>query len=143
VSEHNVSDADLFDVTRFAIEYHLLTAKEITPTLLLSLASGQDDEALKDFRGRLKEGLKAKALRRIKVPVEEHRFFSRAIERQEDWRRYFELVHELSESEPMVGATLCRIVANGFVAAQSLIAGLLARFEDDWCPITREYEHQV
>lgn len=141
--EHNVSDADLFDATRFAIEYHLLTAKEITPTLLLSLASGQDDEALKDFRGRLREGLKAKALRRIKVPVEGHRFFSRAIERQEDWRLYFELVHELSESEPMAGATLCRIVANGFVAAQSLIAGLLARLEDDWCPIIREYEHQV
>lgn len=140
---NGISGPDLFNVTRFAIEYQLLVAEALTPALLLDFAQGRREDSLEEFRRLLRDALKANNLGEVVVKVDPHCFFSRTLERQEDWKIYFETVRELSERDPAPGRTLCRVRTNGFVAPQFLVAGLLSRFEDNWRPIITEYEHQI
>jgi hypothetical protein len=136
-----ISSAELFDATRFAIEYHFLKAKQSTPLLVLDYANGK--RALSDeFLWLLNQGLAKKNLREITVDVSAHYFFSRTLEREGDWRAYFDSVRKLAPKSE-IGSTLCRIRTDGFVSPQFLIAGLLPRFEDDWSPIIKEYLHQI
>jgi hypothetical protein len=140
-ADHGISGAELFDATRFAIEYHLLKAKESTPLLVLDYAHGKRDPDA-EFPRLLNLGLAKKNLREIKVDVSPHYFFSRTLERERDWLAYFDSVRELAPDSE-IGSTLCRIRTDGFVSPQFLIAGLLPRFEDDWRPIIKEYLHQI
>ncbi len=142
---NGVADPDLFDVTRFAVEYQLLVAEALTPTLLLDFAYGRHEDSLKlkEFLRLLRDAVTVNKLGEVVVKVEPHCFFSRTLERQEDWKIYFETVRELSENDPAPGRTLCRIRTNGCIAPQFLVTGLLSRFEDNWRPIITEYEHQV
>ena len=142
-SVNNISGSQLFDATRFAIEYHLLSAEEITPALLIDVAYGRREPQLEQFRLLLRDAVKRKAIRGIEVRVEPHTFFSRTVERQADWYAYFDAVRRFAEDDPAIGCTLCCVRTKGFVAPQFLIAGLLPRFEDDWRPIIAEYEHQI
>ena len=142
-SANSISGNELFDATRFAIEYHLLAADELTPTRLLDLAQGRREPELEEPRRLLRDALKNKAIRQIEIKVEPHTFFSRTVERQDEWYAYFEAIRRLSDADPAIGSTLCRIRTKGFVAPQFLVAGLLPRFEDDWRPIITDYEHQI
>jgi hypothetical protein len=140
---NRISGVELFEATRFAIEYQLLTAEDLTPTLILDLAHGRLEQHLEEFRTLLVSGLANKNMRRIKVKVDGHCFFSRIVEREADWQVYFETLRLLGDGAQDAGSTLCRIRTDGFVAPQFLVAGLLPRFEDDWHPIITEYEQQV
>ncbi|HSS01938.1 MAG TPA: effector-associated domain EAD1-containing protein [Kofleriaceae bacterium] len=138
-----ISGVELFEATRFAIEYQLLTAEDLNPTLILDLAHGRLEQHLEEFRALLRSGLASNNMRRIKVKVDGHRFFSRIVEREADWQVYFEALRLLIDGDPEAGSTLCRVRTDGFIVPQFLIAGLLPRFQDDWRPIITEYEQQV
>ena len=142
-SANNISGAELFDAARFAVEYHLLFADELSPVALMDVAFGKRDDGLEEFRRLLREALEKKALRDIVLEVHAHRFFSRALEREDDWYAYFNAVRRLSDPNPTIGSSLCRIRTGGFVAPQFLIAGILPHFEDNWRPIITVYERQM
>jgi hypothetical protein len=142
-SANNISGADLFDATRFAVEYHLLFAEELSAVSLMDIAYGRHDEGLEEFRRLLHEALEKKAMRDIVLEVHAHRFFSRALEREEDWYAYFNAVRRLCDPNPTIGSSLCRVRTGGFVAPQFLIAGILPHFEDNWRPIITVYERQM
>lgn len=142
-STNGVTGSELFDATRLAIEYHLLLAEEFSPTLLIDLAHGRREQEIEPLRRMLHDALASHTLHEVQIKVEPHSFFSRTLEREQDWQRYFDSVHRLSDTDHAPGSTLCRIRAKGFVAPQYLVAGLLPRFQDDWRPIITEYEHQI
>jgi hypothetical protein len=139
----NEFDLELFDMTRFALEYLLLTEETLTAALLLDLAHDRREASLEEFRRLLNEASKAGTLHGSIVPVLPHVFFPRTLERQEDWKIYFDTVRDVAGLDEEMVSTLCRIRTDGFVAPQFLVAGLLPRFEDDWRPIIKNYENQV
>lgn len=140
---NNISGPELFEATRLAIEYHLLVTEDLSATLILDFAYGRKEKLLADFLSRLRKGLDARALGEVVLPVKHRGFFSRTLERKEDWSVYFETVHALSGTDSTIGCSLCRITTSGFLAPQFLVSGLLPRFEDNWGPIITEYENQI
>src|ERR1041384_8520241 len=101
----------------------------------MDIAYGRHDEGLEEFRRLLREALEKKRRRDIVLEVHAHRFFSRALEREDDWYAYFNAVRRLSDPNPTIGSSLCRIRTGGVVAPPFLIAGVLPHFEDNRGPI--------
>lgn len=64
------------------------------------------------------------------------RFFADVQDRSTSWRRYFEAL----EQAGLPVETLCRVHGKAFIAPQHLLAGLLARMEDDWSKVLDVYD---
>jgi hypothetical protein len=71
-------------------------------------------------------------------------FFDRARTREASWGDYFRSVVDLAGiSESMVMSAASIRVRMGYVAPQYLLAGLLARFHDDWRPLVNTYTSAI
>ncbi|MCW5801638.1 MAG: hypothetical protein KIT31_04575 [Deltaproteobacteria bacterium] len=132
----------LFDATRLAVEYQLLTAAELSASLIVDLAESRREDRVRGFDKIFRPAVANDVpLREIELRVE-HQFFSRTLERREDWATYFRAVARIRPRDPMVATTLFRIRVKGYVVPQYLVAGLLAEFDDDWHPVIENYENQ-
>jgi hypothetical protein len=132
--------ANLFDAARFCIEHHLLNAPDLSAPLVPDETSAMDPHTyagrtLSELRKRIRTGMPGDPI------TVTSRFFARTREREEDWRQYFIALtrHSTVQFERFNVASLCRVRCLGFLVPQFLVAGLLARFEDDWEPVLNAY----
>src|SRR5262249_27632162 len=65
-------------------------------------------------------------------------FFARVQDREIAWRRYFEVLDALEPRPPI--QTVCQVQGTAFIAAQHLLAGLLARMDEDWRKVLDVYD---
>jgi predicted MPP superfamily phosphohydrolase len=105
---------------RLAIEHYLLTP------------DAEGAESLQSFLGNAALG--------EKVSVSP-KFFSRVQERETAWKRYFKALEE-AQSRPAI-QTLCVVQGTAFIAPQHLLAGLLARMDEDWQTVLDVYDRVV
>jgi predicted MPP superfamily phosphohydrolase len=66
------------------------------------------------------------------------KFFARVQDREVAWRCYFEVL-EAVEPRPAI-QTVCLVQGTAFIAAQHLLAGLLARMDEDWRKVLDVYD---
>lgn len=136
-----LSGQGLFDAISYFIEYHLLTSKEPEVQSTLDLAAKDKDPAA--LANRLREFGKTGASDARPIDVLSD-FFNRTREREPVWKSYFDAVTELGEVPRELVKSVSRIrVKLGFVAPQYLLAGLLARFDDDWRPVLNAYQRAI
>lgn len=137
----------LFNAARLFIEFHLLRghAPYGPQNLLGSLARLPADPVARELLNALKRGAESADYSRIPIPVDSM-FFMLARERESAWQAYFE-----AQRDPAIGAlpenevgSLALIEARwGFMVPHFLVAGLMARFDDDWRPILSVYRHSL
>jgi hypothetical protein len=133
----------VFNATRLFIEYHLLESAHPGNAATLELAKergGKPPEALLDLFARIGKDPGSKDITHDVLSE----FFNRTLERQDAWKRYFEAVAEHGGAPKESIASLLRIHAQiGYIAPQSLVAGLLARFGNEWRPVLDAYQSAV
>lgn len=133
----------VFNATRLFIEYHLLESKDLGSRAALELAparGGNPPDALLDLLHQFGRTGNPKD---VSCEVLSQ-FFNRTLEREDDWRRYFEAVEKHGGAPKESIASLIRIDFRiGYVAAQSLVSGLLARFGNEWRPVLDAYQSAV
>lgn len=66
------------------------------------------------------------------------KFFDRVQARESAWRRYFEALQRLGQGTAI--ETVCTVQGTAFIAAQHLLAGLLARMDEDWRKVLDVYD---
>jgi len=66
------------------------------------------------------------------------KFFARVQSREPAWRRYFEVLERLGQGSAI--ETVCTVQGTAFIAPQHLLAGLLAKMEDDWQKVLNVYD---
>jgi len=133
----------LFDATRICIEYHLLESKDCGSQATLQMApasGGKPPPALLDLLRQFGATGNPKDVTHEVLSD----FFHRTQEREDAWKRYFEAVAENGGVQNESIASLIRIhVQMGYVAAQSLVSGLLARFDNEWRPVLDAYQSAI
>lgn len=142
-----LSGPALFHAARLFIEFHLLRAQApyAPRTLLTSLARLPGDRVAVELLNDLKHGAENADYSQIPIPVDSM-FFMLAREREDVWQAYFEALRDpaigaLPEQE--VGSLAIIDAQWGFMVPHFLVAGLMARFEDDWRPILSVYRHSL
>jgi hypothetical protein len=129
----------LFDLTCHFVEHRLLTARksEFLPADLLS------DAGFGPLASRLSELAGSGTGEAPPIDVLSD-FFARADEREELWKAYFDAVTRRGRARPETVTSLSRVrVKLGFIASQYLLAGLLARFDDDWRAVLNAYQRAI
>ncbi|MGO9444588.1 MAG: toll/interleukin-1 receptor domain-containing protein, partial [Thiobacillaceae bacterium] len=130
----------LYHAVRFFVEFQLFRFEDPTsPTALMQSLN----EASSDLLIGLKEGAeKGGDYSRVRIKVEPI-FFMWARDREHLWQRYFENLVRTSQAFPEkidATRTLAQIdVQAGFIAPQFLVAGLMARFDNDWKPVLQAF----
>lgn len=66
------------------------------------------------------------------------KFFAHVQDREAAWRRYFEVLERLGQVSAI--ETVCTVQGTAFIAAQHLLAGLLARMDEDWRKVLDVYD---
>lgn len=130
----------LLDAVRHLVEWHLLTAADPDVPPLLDVATPEPDPETP--AGRVKAWASQGA---AAAPIDVYSdFFSRTRDREMLWKAYFESVRRQTGAPAASLRTVSRIRMNfGFLAPQYLLAGLLARFENEWRPVLNAYESAV
>jgi hypothetical protein len=147
IVRERIPQAHLFDAARLAIEFHLLLAEDVGPAQLLELTVSSplfgDDDA-PSFRACLQKAREnGFRFHEVTLQVDSHTFFTRARTREPYWRDYFVALSRTSGTEALHLATCCVVRVQGFVVPQFLVAGLLARFDDDWRRVIGVYRDQT
>jgi hypothetical protein len=141
----NLAGEGLLNAVRFFIEYQLLSTDSPTsaPALEASLATLKESDRARDLINRLRQRGRTGDFSATPVVVTS-RFFSRTNAHAPLWRRYFDAVVESGKATRETIASLASIrVKMGFLSAQSLVAGLLSRFDDDWRPVLNAYQRAI
>lgn len=134
----------VFNATRLFIEYHLLESSDPDNEATLELSparGGEPPEALLELLGQFGKTANPKDMAPYDVLSE---FFNRTLEREAAWQRYFEAVAKHGGGPKESIASVLRIHAQmGYIAPQSLVAGLLARFDNEWRPVLDSYQSGI
>jgi TIR domain-containing protein len=138
-----LANQGLFDATRLLIEHQLLGSADPANVAKLELGPVNKDHPQFGLIQRLKQMGKTGNVAQVQLQVASS-FFDRARTREPLWNRYFSAVVDvagISESKVMSAAPI--LVRTGYVAPQYLLAGLLARFDDDWRPLVNTYTDAI
>jgi hypothetical protein len=133
----------LFDAVSYFIEYQLVKSPAPESFELLLPEKMYPVRANRLLVDRLKElsMISLSDARPIEVDSD---FFNRTRDREPLWQSYFEALTYLAHTRPEQVKSVSRIrVTLGFLAPQYLLAGLLARFDDDWRPVLMQYEGAI
>jgi len=130
----NTSADALFNVMRFIIEYQLLYSDNPTSFAELWL----DDAKVR-----------TELAKRSDLPqpmIVKTQFFFKTLAREDLWEAYFKAlidpkVGRMGQED--AGSLSLITVEDGFLAPQFLLAGLMARFEDDWRPVLQAYTRGI
>lgn len=134
----------LVRAARFLIEHRLLTAEE--PHCVLgsdgkpTLPRGAKEQKAESLLGaELEKAAPGMPFVSPRVKIQKPEFFlQRALERAEEWHRYFRAITGINPGE---NQTLCTVeVRGGAIAPHYLLAGLMSHFHDDWKPVISGYE---
>ena len=136
-------DEGLFNATRVFIEYHLLESEDPDSPAALELAAARGGKPPEDLVELLRQFGRTANPRDVRYEVLSG-FFDRTRSREAEWKRYFDAVAEHGGQPRESIGSLIRIHAQmGYIAAQSLVAGLLARFGNEWRPVLDAYQSAI
>ena len=142
-SVSGLANQGLFDATRLFIEHQLLGSADPASVAKLETGPVNKDHPQFGLIQRLKQMGKTGDAAQVPLPVASG-FFDRARTREALWSDYFKAVVDLAgipESNAMSAAPIR--VRTGYLAPQYLLAGLLARFDDDWRPLVNTYTSAI
>jgi hypothetical protein len=139
-----IAGEEVFNATRVFIEYHLLESSDPDNEATLELSparGGEPPEPLLELLKQFGKTANPKDFAPYDVLSE---FFNRTLKREAAWKRYFEAVAEHGGEPKESIASVLRVHAQiGYIAPQSLVAGLLARFDNEWRPVLDAYQSGI